>query len=306
MAIDAPSPLESFNFGQARGSAEGSAIGVAIENIVEDARKKGLLQFESDLGTQSAIDVASATQPFEREKLQFASDLKTEQATAEATALEPFKEREATRGTTEAVDLQTQLGPLQTQQAVEQERQTGPLKTTQAVEQERQIGPLKTTQAVDVATQTNPLKIGVAEAQAKEQGAQARTTAEEKFQREEDVNKGFVFEDPNNPVTLTLKGFPPLIRVDKKIGNRFVKQFVDARAQGLFEAGRVNKSTQGIQTLSQLQEEQLAKKNLAERGEGTEERPYILESEAEIDLLNIPEGAVVQIGEQKFTVGPEN
>jgi len=128
MPLNAPSPLAAFQMGQARGSANSpvSSLGQAIKNVVEDARKRGLLQMEQDIKTQGAVDVAQATQPFEREKMQFASDLETEQATAEAGAMEQFKIKAGERDTAQAIEHQRQIGPMKTTEAVSQAKQVQP------------------------------------------------------------------------------------------------------------------------------------------------------------------------------------
>jgi len=61
MPINAPSPLESFQMGKEGGRANSpiTGIGLAIQNIVDDARKKGLLkaqsQFQMEGADQNAI-----------------------------------------------------------------------------------------------------------------------------------------------------------------------------------------------------------------------------------------------------------
>jgi len=124
----APSPMDSFNIGKQIGTANSPFSGLkdVIESLVETAKKKGLLQAGQDIKTQGAVDVAQATQPFERDKMQFESDLKTEQATAEAGAMEQFK---------------IKAGERDTAQAVEQQRLIGPMKTTEAVTQAEKVQP---------------------------------------------------------------------------------------------------------------------------------------------------------------------
>jgi hypothetical protein len=59
MPLNAPSPLSAFQMGQARGRANSpvTGIGLAIQNIVDDARKKGLLQSQSQFQTEGAKDL---------------------------------------------------------------------------------------------------------------------------------------------------------------------------------------------------------------------------------------------------------
>jgi len=56
MPINAPSPMEAFAMGQARGTANSpiTGIGMAIQNIVDDARKKGLLKAQSQYQTEGS------------------------------------------------------------------------------------------------------------------------------------------------------------------------------------------------------------------------------------------------------------
>ena len=86
----APNPMESFAMGQSIGKANSpvTGIGLAIQNVVDDARKRGLLKAEQDFKTQGAIEQATATLPAEFSKLKYASELDTSKAVniAEGTA----------------------------------------------------------------------------------------------------------------------------------------------------------------------------------------------------------------------------
>jgi len=60
MPLNAPSPMEAFQMGQSRGTANSpvTGIGLAIQNIVDDARKKGLLAAQSQFQTEGADALA--------------------------------------------------------------------------------------------------------------------------------------------------------------------------------------------------------------------------------------------------------
>ncbi len=65
----APSPMESFGIGQSIGQANSpvTGIGMAIQNIVDDARKKGLLAAQSQFQTAGANQnaIAKETRAFD-------------------------------------------------------------------------------------------------------------------------------------------------------------------------------------------------------------------------------------------------
>jgi len=106
----APDPMQSFQIGQSIGKANSpvSGLGQAITNIVEDARKRGLLQMEQDVKTQGAIDVAQTTQPFKIAAAEAQSE--SQGAQSRKTALEKYdrgQEELKTPKSTQIVDPST-------------------------------------------------------------------------------------------------------------------------------------------------------------------------------------------------------
>lgn len=167
----------------------------------------------------------------------------------------------------------------------------------------RQKGLLETKQNLETrgAIQQNAAsqqgKLDVVREQAVAQGEQARLTdaAELAGKKRASGNEDFVFEDADNPNILHVPGLPPLLRLDKEIGGKFVKTFEDVRSAGLTETPP--SKIVGVRSLKQLQLEAM--------GKGTESIPYVINSEADIDKYDIPEGAVVRLGKQTFRLGPK-
>ena len=162
----APSPMDSFNIGKQIGTANSPFSGLkdVIESLVETAKKKGLLQAGQDIKTQGAVDVAQATQPFERENLQFASDLKTEQATAEAGAMEQFKIKAGERGTEQAIATAEGTQPFAEKTSVAQSREQGNQARLTARETAR-LKPTKTKQGYIVTQSGETVPVTTPEGQ---------------------------------------------------------------------------------------------------------------------------------------------